>query len=697
MFPMTRETLERWYGRVRRAVGALRRRAARHPRVALVVAACLPIWVLMGVLAVDVFYAIPWPVRKGFGWFVAVAFAALGLARLLTVRPGDRWLAPVSEEGPGAGPSRSSTWLSRSSTWLPLALAAATTLVGWPLLQRPDGIGEYDWIYYTGHFEALRRSVLEWGQFPWWHPWSCGGFPLAGNPQVGVLSPDVPLVLAFGPTIGVRLATVGWLILAAEGARRLAMPWVREPWAAVAAGVIYALNGGVILGVVCGYYIPASFWLVPWLILEVQHLGGHWTRGLRLGAWMALAALTMIHYMTVFAVLVAFFGGLRTLRMARPSDRPAVVLQAIMAAGLVLAVSGWRLATTAIVCADFPRSQYSPGSLSPWHAVECWLTRPDAVELTTTSHLAWESNNYVGPVVLALFIASFRWGVRWWHWLAGITYALAYGGNSWYQPSYWLSHLPLFETMHVVTRWRLVTMLAVGLAAADVLARMRGDPRRWVRASAVGLVVLIGADFVAYSFRVVPLSFRNVPGTYEVPGPPTGGIVQLRAVVEELPAVRRGYGVIEAYEPQLSYRRDRPNARLWRGHPEYKGEHWTDDGPVRPTFWSPNRIVLQVEPGQLVRINQTPGSWWLVNGRRAFADLRVAAMTEPFEARADDRGRLELRIVPRGLGLGLALHLLGASVLLPAAALAAREDARRRRAGLGSPGGMSAEADPPWS
>jgi hypothetical protein len=70
-----------------------------------------------------------------------------------------------------------------------------------------------------------------------------------------------------------------------------------------------------------------------------------------------------------------------------------------------------------------------------------------------------------------------------------------------------------------------------------------------------------------------------------------------------------------------------------------------------------------VEPGQTVFINQNPGSWWLVNGRRAFPDWRCAEKEREFPARADERGRLELQIRPRGLELGLMLHIVGVALV----------------------------------
>jgi hypothetical protein len=132
--------------------------------------------------------------------------------------------------------------------------------------------------------------------------------------------------------------------------------------------------------------------------------------------------------------------------------------------------------------------------------------------------------------------------------------------------------------------------------------------------------------------------------------------------------VRRGFGVVEGYCPQLGYDRHRPTARVWLGHPDYVGEHWTGTTPVVPQEWTPNRIVFRVEPGQTVSVNQNPGSWWLVNGSPAFPGARCAEPTRPFTARADDRGRLVLSIRPRGLLLAAVLTVSG--VLLALAALA---------------------------
>jgi hypothetical protein len=216
--------------------------------------------------------------------------------------------------------------------------------------------------------------------------------------------------------------------------------------------------------------------------------------------------------------------------------------------------------------------------------------------------------------------------------------------------------------MHAVTRWRFMAMLGVALAVATTVAHLRASPRPVLRYLAVALILIVGADYISFGYRILGVAFSLAPTEDRFPGPPAKNIIQVSTALG-FPAALRGYGVIHGFEPLMGYDRTAPTARLWREHPDYIGENWTDRGPVEPRFWSPNRILFQVEPGQEVTINQNPGSWWLANGVPAMPGARCAEMLRQFVARADSRGRLELRIRPRGLGLALGMHLAGVALM----------------------------------
>jgi hypothetical protein len=462
-------------------------------------------------LCVDLFYAIPWPVRKLGGWVAFSSLVVACVARLWRVDPGDD--APPADLTAAAGWTR----------FVPPVLCAVMAV---PYLNGPDNLGAGDWDLYLERYEAVRRTILEWSQFPWWDPWCRGGFPLAAGPHCGVF--------------GIHTA---------------------------------------------------------------------------------------------------------------------------LAAGVLLTLAGWRLATTGLVYRDFPRHYSSGHDLTPWTILKYLLARPEASALATMEVPEyWDTLWYVGPVVLALLALSLGRGWRWWHTLTAGCIWLAAGSVAWYHPSYWLAHLPLFTTMHTVVHWRIMANLGFALAAADVLARCFQHGSTAVRRLALIAVISIAVDFGLLGCQVLPVGFRIAPSGSLFPGPPTSEPVQ---VADSLgfAAIQRGYGVIHLREPLLGYNQVAHTARLWRGHPSYAGEYWTDARAVRPRWWSPNRIVLQVDPGETVSINQNPGSWWLVNGRRPFSDWRCAETEREFLVQADARGRIELQIRPRGLELGVALHLAGIALI----------------------------------
>jgi hypothetical protein len=532
-----------------------------------------------------------------------------------------------------------------------------------PYLKGPENLGFGDWDHYVEMYEAIRRTILEWGQFPWWDPWCRGGFPLAPLPQCGVLGIATPLVLALGTSVGMRLAQLSCMLVAIEGARRLAWLWFREPLAAVAAGLIYGINGGVLSLAVAGYYLPMSYCSFPWLLYYAFRLDRRLADGALLGFWLAFNILNGIYNYSVYAVMILSVVWLRAIRARSGPARAKFLIHTAMAVGVLLALAGLRLATTCLVYRDFPRHYRSGYDESPWSILMYLLARPEASVLARMEIPAfWDTLWYVGPVVLALAAVSLSWGWRWWHTLtAGCTW-LAAGSVAWYHPSYWLAHFPLFTTMYNVTHWRIMAMLGFALAVADVLARARQGSSTALRRLAVVAVIAIAADYGLLGCQVLPLGFRIAPDESRFPGPPISEPIQVSDGLG-FAAVQRGYGVIHLIEPLLGYDKWAPTERLWRGHPDYIGEFWTDAGPIQPRSWSPNRIVFQIEPGQTVSINQNPGSWWLANGRSAFRTWRCAETKRVFVVQADDSGLLDLQIRPRGLELGLALHLAGCAIV----------------------------------
>jgi hypothetical protein len=538
-----------------------------------------------------------------------------------------------------------------------VALQAITATFAAALFAHPGRSAERDWDLHLQWYEAIRQSLLRWGQFPWWNPWCCGGFPLAAEPQVGLLAIDTPLVLMFGTSTGLRLAAVAYMMLAVEGTRRLARLWLADPWAVAVVAAVYGWNGAIIHYAVSGHALTMCYAFLPWMLLFAFRIGQDRGAAVLLGIVSAASVLTIVQYPTAYAMIITaiviawgFAGQPRGARARYAADVG-------LAAGIFLALAGWRVVLTGLVVADYPRKLWSPFDLTPWDMLHAALVRGlPPPRIYAGAPFVPEAVCYVGLLPVLAAFASLRRGWRWWHTLMFAAFAMAMGAAHWYQPSSWVGGWPVFSTMYMVGRWRIPAVLGLALAAGSELQAWRAAPGRG-RAIAVALAAWVIADLALFAHQSLPTAFNVPPSEIHRPGPPTPVLVNLEswefeAMTQDFEATSRGYGVIRGYCPLLGYDRiRRPTARLWRGHPDYVGESWSGGIPIAPVRWSPNRIELHVRPGQAVELNQNPGSWWWANGKPLFPGLRCAEPTRRFVAHADDQGWLRLEVRPRGLGL----------------------------------------------
>lgn len=625
--------------------------------------AAAPIAVMLAVLLHAWFLALPWPWRK-VAFQIAFPTAA-GFGLIWAVRRERFFPHPLNNDAMGSpSPSR----LDRLAALLPAALALSLAV---PLLWHVSGVGAVsDWDQFLQKYEAVRESLLTHGQFPWWNPWRRGGFPLAAEPETGVASLATVFVLLFGSSLGLRLAAIVYVMLAAEGARRLARIVLGDDMGASLAAVVYAMNGAAVAYLASGFFIPMSFAWLPWQLYCVLRLDADAAAGRWLGFWTSLALLSGVQYPTVYGCLIiAVFWLPRW--FAPATNRRVYGWNSLDAAAVVLLLCSWRLVPTLLLMRDFPRTWESLVDRDIWSWVALLMDRPTGEHLFRHAHLLpWEAVGYVGPVVLALACLSLTRGWRWWHTLTLFCFACALGSRWWYQPSYWLKDWPLLSSMHSVNRWRIPGMLGLGLCAGGALFRSAAGG--WRTAAAWVLFTAVAVDYLACGWQWLPPSFVEPPPEF-YPQPPSPHFANIErwppndelagehaAPLLSFTATRNGYGVIRAHEALLGYDRNLPTARRWVGHPDYRGEAWTPEGEtVHPVQWSPNRIVYRTVPGGTLELNLNPGSWWRVNGERLHPGYRCVEWERPFLVAADAQGLVRLEIDPPGTFAALILTLVG--------------------------------------
>ena len=245
---------------------------------------------------------------------------------------------------------------------------------------------------------------------------------------------------------------------------------------------MYGLNGEISVNTATGYIIAMSYGSLPWLAYHAFRIGKGRAHGWWLGFWMAFTVMNGLQYLSLYAV--AFAAAIWVARSA--SSRPAIALalirNTILAVGVFLLIAGWRLATVYPVLREDRREAMTLWDESPAAVIRYLLVRPEPDWPDTITGQHWAAyvslTTYLGPIVVALALLSVLRGWRWWHTLVGVSGWLAIGSSQWYHASYWLYDWPFIGSAHVVTRWRFLTMLGLGMAAGSELARWRASRKR---------------------------------------------------------------------------------------------------------------------------------------------------------------------------------------------------------------------------
>ena len=560
-----------------------------------------------------------------------------------------------------------------------LALSAAFAA---PLFPVPNGTGWLDWDFNLFLHGAVLKSVIEYGQLPFWNPWGCGGNVLLANPQVAVLSPtylfaavmSLPLAMKINIVVHYWVGLVGMHVLLTRVIGLRFLPGV------VFLASAFALSGSMAMHLAYGHatFLPAFYLplLLYFFCLALE--SGEIKHAVIGGAILALMVFSGgMHVVPMAAMVVGILGLVSSI--TRRDWRP-------LAMASIVGIAGALLAAPKIV----PLIVF----LTSPHFVDARIVlHPDLMTLEMLSRslldpyqhrglrferqiYSWiEYGNYVGlPFVLAA-AASMSWIVgdrrlvnRWFGLSLAVTtltmLALTAGEFSSWAPASIALHVPFFSILRVPSRYTIVAVLSAVMTvawAARTLDLEALVPR--ARVAFTVLCLLASADIVmrngrmlggAFGLDPVDASFHLLGGprtlvTDADSKPNQGGSPMLRALM-------KGESFFHCYEAmELDRHADVTHSLIWQD----------GDAKVFRTEFSPNRIDFSVVGGRepsRVRLNQNFAGGWKSD----------AGVVEPDPAtgqpsvvlRPGESGRFAFAFVPPGLflGCGLALVAIGVSV-----------------------------------
>lgn len=532
----------------------------------------------------------------------------------------------------------------------------------WPLMTVLNMTSTGDWDYFAQGYEAIRKTVLEYRQFPWVNIWIGGGVPLYANPQMGVFSIQTILVLLFGTLIGLKLSILIYT-LTGFWSMYVLLRRIFDTNRLLSTGLsIIWITNGFFASHAVGHYTFHLFQLFPLLLLLLLRIRQprYW---LYLGIALAAMVHSAFHYAVFQSGLILTLIALALILQNRKDYRSYLVLYAKTITIFAL-LSIHRIVYTIDYALDFPRFFREPPNsieillkafvLPPDQTKWLYDTLQTPVSQSSLVYGWGEYNAFVGYFFVFAFIISLvslfyikknrvisKWQLLF---FGAIPFAfiLIAKGSFWKISPYSVLHmLPGFSGMRVPSRWLVWSILFGLLFVGFIHNYLRG---KWIKGT-ITVLVLLGA-FETYAVTLRQTSFFTLPvniyrsseqpfeyvNDYDhlnpltnpesyAPRPELDRTYQLYAYEATL----NGYGEAKGYEPLIDTRFT-PTERC----SVIDGCNFVKSRNAKIIYWSPNKVVLGRLDDKPIELNMNPSDYYLVNNTRIYANSRTAEVLEKF-------------------------------------------------------------------
>jgi len=549
-------------------------------------------------------------------------------------------------------------WLKKLALFTVLCLPIVLFL--FPFVSNPDRVLFGDWDYFAQLYEAARKSIIEYNQFPWFNPWMSGGVPLYANPQFGLISIQTPLVLLFGTLVGLRLSVLIFFLLGFWGMRKLLVRLHTDIVIATLLSYIWVFSSFPVWRLAGGHFTFGTYFLAPWFFLLLLNIrkrfGWVWV-----GLFTAFLINQSMHYLTVHILMIATPLVLYQIWSSQKKHKLSLtdsIKPYVFSTLLIIPLTAHKAYYTLQYLHDFPRIPHFQDGV-PFNLITAALTFRGTKILNPVDMfnggLGWgEYAAYFGLVSLILIgyiivrnlerVRSID--TKLWLLLGGLllTLAIAYGDFGPFSPYGIMKNLPILNQMQVPSRW--LGWFVFG--AILLLARL---PRKSI------FVVLLAFTIVDVSLSSYNIMNRK-QNEYQTPNK-AQAIIKQQAFYKNtadfsisslrlLHATQSNIGDIYGYEPIVGFGGD-----VNEGYVGLSARCAEDriktctfvSNNALVEYWSPNYIKLKrIGPGTIV-VNANPGSYWTVNGARVFASENVIAPSKVFVIDIPDN-TIEMKIDP---------------------------------------------------
>lgn len=526
-------------------------------------------------------------------------------------------------------------------------------------------LGIADWDLYFPYHHYLRRTLLEFKQFPLWNPWTCGGTAALADPEFPLFTPTFLIETIFGIPTGFRLALFLSIAVTAVGTLLLSRRLRLSITGAVVAALGVSFGSVTLLELVEGHpNVLSAMWL-PWIFWA--WFGAYRNRVAKRSSIKNTLAVSAFLALTFFqgGIYLLSYTGLVFLIMIILAKRSRLALQTTIISTIwALAITAVKLIPTLFWLRQYPDESYASSAYTlPWITDIFFGRHLHGADIIFQQTSGWhEYGAYIGVVIGMLAVIGAISAHR-----KRIVQGLIIGTIIAVLLSSTGPALKnIFDQIPFIPRSNISRIIIFAVMSLSLLAGFGIDYLRKIlrRRLIITLIVsIVAIELFSLSYPLSEQAFVLSP-VYPLVEPAPSPIAftterfdqqgQENRTTRTYAAAKAGYGVF-AYctvlGPPSAVRtiHDEIDNGAFNIHPKKEFINAT----LR--YWSPNKIIIDTNSSEAIRVelNTNYAKGWYANNKPAGQQAgRVSADLPP------NANRVIFTYRPPGLYIGLPITII---------------------------------------
>ena len=545
-------------------------------------------------------------------------------------------------------------------------------------------------------FEAIRKTVVDYGQWPGNNPWNAGGQPLEGVNGRFLISIKGFLSIILGAKTGLGVTLVLFNAIGYFGSLKLASVFWRTTNFHHIFSLLVISNSAILFHLSAGHFNFLNYYLLPIILYYFLLFDKDKWSGLKVGFLLGIAFNENPTYLVQFLILILSTIGIFHFFKSSSEIKKKIIFWILTFLPVFGMMISFHLIALLYTVGDFARSS-SKFFLYPMETIiksffypfididKRAFSDPAGVSAGSCTRSTHENAMYIGLLSIPFIITSFYKGVKWWHVMTFVLILCSIGNSNVMLPMYWIQKIPTFSSWGCFNRIRMITNIFVSICIVCGMSflytyykekflnlKIPFIPKPiFIKKSSIVLMLIV--LIIAERLLIGHLIIRDTHKTYDEADKfystykkyTDNKIFFNVSVIPPFEATLNNIGILRGWGDShlpIDY-----GEKIDGLHPGtigadedgYISEFHQNKTVIKADYWSPNLIKFSnLDPDEPLTVNMNRGKFWYANGRKLFPNDRIIEVKKKFIVYPNNDGNLTLSYKFSGKKIGILLTVL---------------------------------------